>query len=71
VLQELPDAPSKVLERACEQQAILSSLDNLMSFNWIRERVEDGRLKLHGWYFDIEHGQLLQYEADNCRFNAM
>jgi len=71
VLQEMPDASSKVLERACEQQAILSSLDNLMSFNWIRERVEDGRLKLHGWYFDIEHGQLLQYEADNCRFNAM
>jgi carbonic anhydrase len=28
-------------------------------------------LMLHGWYFDIEHGQLLQYEADNCRFNAM
>lgn len=71
VLQEMPEASKDELERACEQQAILSSLDNLMSFNWIRERVEDGRLKLHGWYFDIEHGQLLQYEAANGRFIAM
>ncbi|MFH2140476.1 MAG: carbonic anhydrase [Pseudomonadota bacterium] len=71
VLQEMPGASSPALERACEQQAILSSLDNLMSFDWIRERVADGRLKLHGWYFDIENGQLLQYEADNGRFNAM
>jgi carbonic anhydrase len=71
VLQEMPDASSHELERACEQQAILSSLDNLMSFDWIRERVEDGRLQLHGWYFDIEHGQLLQYEADGRRFNAL
>ncbi|MBU1215661.1 MAG: carbonic anhydrase [Gammaproteobacteria bacterium] len=71
VLQEMPAATSHELERACEQQAILSSLDNLMSFDWIRERAEDGRLKLHGWYFDIEHGQLLQYEADNRRFSAM
>lgn len=71
VLQELPDASSQELERACEQQAILSSLDNLLSFDWIRERVQDGRLTLHGWYFDIEHGQLLQYEPGNSRFNAM
>ncbi|MDD2699620.1 MAG: carbonic anhydrase [Sideroxydans sp.] len=71
VLQEMPHASSQELERACEQQAILSSLDNLMSFDWVRERVEDGRLVLHGWYFDIEHGQLLQYEADNRRFIAL
>lgn len=71
VLEEMPGASKHDMERACEKQAILSSLDNLMSFEWIRERVEDGRLKLHGWYFDIEHGQLLQYEADNRRFSPM
>ncbi|GAB5605100.1 carbonic anhydrase [Sideroxyarcus sp. TK5] len=70
VLQDMPGAPEHELERACEQQAILSSLDNLMSFDWIRERVREGRLQLHGWYFDIEHGQLLQYDADDCRFIA-
>lgn len=63
VMAELPDAPIEQQERACEQRAILVSLDNLMTFPWIRERVESGKLTLHGWYFDIEQGQLLRYDA--------
>ncbi len=58
-------------QRACEQQAILVSLDNLMTFSWIRERVERGTLALHGWYFDIERGELLGYDAAACRFEVL
>ncbi|MBI5919445.1 MAG: carbonic anhydrase [Nitrosomonadales bacterium] len=57
----LPDAPPAIRMRACEQHAVGVSLQNLMTFPWIRERVEDGSLTLHGWYFDIENGQLLGY----------
>jgi len=32
------------------------SLNNLKTFPWIHERVEQGTLALHGWYFDIEPG---------------
>jgi carbonic anhydrase len=64
-------ASSKERHRACEQQAILVSLDNLMTFSWIRERVEKGRLALHGWYFDIERGELLGYSAAAGRFEAL
>jgi carbonic anhydrase len=63
VMAEMPQAPLAEKERACEQRAILVSLDNLMTFPWIRERVAQGILRLHGWYFDIEHGQLLNYDA--------
>ena len=52
----------KARHKACEQQAILVSLSNLMTFSWVRERVEQGRLTLHGWYFDIEQGELLGYD---------
>jgi len=58
-------------QRACEQQAILVSLENLLTFPWIRERVEQGTLTLHGWYFDIEHGELLGYNATARRFEAL
>jgi carbonic anhydrase len=60
---ELPHISPEARERACERQAILSSLENLMTFDWIREGVATGTLALHGWYFDIEHGQLLRYDA--------
>ncbi|OIR10399.1 carbonic anhydrase [mine drainage metagenome] len=62
VMEEMPNATLKEQTRACEQRAILVSLDNLMTFSWVRERVEAGKLRLHGWYFDIEHGQLLRYD---------
>jgi len=41
-----------------EQAAIRVSLRNLLSFPWIAERVARGELTLHGWWFDIERGQL-------------
>lgn len=64
-------ASSKERHRACEQQAILVSLKNLMTFSWIRERVEQGSLALHGWYFDIERGELLGYDPAAGRFEAL
>jgi len=63
VIAEMPDATLDEQERACEKRAILVSLGNLMTFPWIRDRVERGELKLHGWYFDIKHGQLLRYDS--------
>jgi carbonic anhydrase len=71
VEQDHADSSSEVRHRACEQQAILVSLNNLMTFPWIRERVEQGRLTLHGWYFDIEHGELLGYDAATLRFEVL
>lgn len=60
-LASFTDAPLEVKCRVCEQSSILNSLNNLMSFPWIREAVDAGRLSLHGWYFDLEAGELLAY----------
>ena len=68
---EFAVAGSAERQRACEQQAILVSLDNLMTFSWIRECVEQGTLTLHGWYFDIERGELLGYNAAASQFEVM
>jgi len=65
------NARSDVRHRACEQQAILVSLDNLMTFSWIRERVEQGGLTLHGWYFDIEHGELQSFNPASRQFETL
>jgi carbonic anhydrase len=67
VIAEMPLASLEEQVRACEQRAILVSLRNLMTFTWVREKVEAGQLSLHGWYFDIEQGQLLRYNpTTNC-----
>jgi carbonic anhydrase len=71
VEQEMPGATLDARAHACEQRALLISLSNLTTFPWVKERIENGTLSLHGWYFDIEHGQLLQYDAATGRFEAL
>lgn len=70
VLREMANEPDAVQTRACEHAAIALSLKNLMTFPWIRERVEAGKLELHGWYFDINAGELLVYSAETGKFAA-
>jgi carbonic anhydrase len=68
VLRELAGKPQAEQTKACEQGAIALSLENLLSFPWIRERVEAGTLALHGWYFDLDAGQLLAYSRETESF---
>lgn len=44
---------------ACEQAAVRLSLANLLTFPWVAEAVRQGKLSLHGGYFDIHRARLL------------
>jgi carbonic anhydrase len=57
-------------QRLCEQEGVRLSLGNLMTFPWVKERVEDGRLALHGFYYDMDHGDLLVMDAQG-RFRSV
>jgi carbonic anhydrase len=61
VLEQWPGADAAFLQRACERATIQLSLDNLLTFPFVRQRVEGGELQLFGWYFDIESGELLEH----------
>lgn len=67
-LATMPEANEDEMQRMCERNAVLVSLENLTTFPWIRERISDGRLKLHGWYFDIETARLEIYDPAEGRF---
>jgi len=68
VKETLPDADAETQTRACEQNAVLVSLENLRTFPWVRSRVESGDLELHGWYIDIGTGELSAYDGDTGEF---
>lgn len=50
--------PVEAALRMCERETVAISLANLMTFPWIRERVEQGSLMLHGWFYDMDGGRL-------------
>ena len=51
-----------------ERAAIRGSLDNLLTYPWIKQRIDAGILNLHGWWFDLESGDLWATDADNTVF---
>jgi len=51
-------------QRNCEYESVKVSLANLMSFPWVAERVAEGKLKLHGAWFDIRIGELMVLGPD-------
>ncbi|UWQ18094.1 carbonic anhydrase [Jannaschia sp. M317] len=56
---------------ALEKQAVLTSLDNLMTFPFVAEAVEAGDLALHGLWNDITEGALEIYDAQSDAFRAL
>jgi carbonic anhydrase len=57
--------------RACEKESILVSLGNLLTYSWIKEKIELGSLAIHGWYFDLEHGRLYIWSPKEKQFIAI
>jgi carbonic anhydrase len=51
-----------------EQASIVVTLTNLLSFPWIRRRVEEGQLQLLGAYFDVGTGELKIHRPDTADF---
>lgn len=71
VLATMSGADEETRTRACEQNAVLVSLENLTTFPWVRERVEAGELTLHGWYIDIATGELSTYDGAQGKFQTV
>jgi carbonic anhydrase len=54
--------------RALEKESVVVSLENLMTFPFVRERVEANVLTLHGLWNDIGKGGLEAYDAESKGF---
>ncbi|MBA4350246.1 MAG: carbonic anhydrase [Rhodobacter sp.] len=54
--------------RALEKEAVLISLENLMTFPFVRAAVEDDRLTLHGLWTDTGEGGLEQFDPTRDGF---
>lgn len=65
------DLPAEDQLQALEKQAVLVSLENLMTFPFVQTAVEAGELALHGLWNDIGAGSLEQYEPASGRFVAI
>ena len=65
------DLPPEARQKALEEEAVKVSLENLMTFPFIKEALDDDRMTLHGLRVDIGEGNLYQYEAAQNVFSPV
>ncbi len=51
-----------------EHAVIRLSLRNLRTFPWVTERVKDGHLALHGFYFNVSDGSVMWLNPETNQF---
>ncbi len=54
--------------RRTEQRSVVLQLERLMGYPMVRERVEAGRLVLHGWHYVIEDGEVHVFDVRSGSF---
>lgn len=62
------DAPEEDLLRLTERMSIITQIDNLLTYPFVKTRLKEKRLFIHGWYYDIETGNIDYYDPDQYRF---
>ncbi len=63
-----PGASAETAWRAAVGHHVLAQLDNLESFPVVAEALANGELQLHGWVYDMEHGDVEVYDAEQAAF---
>lgn len=59
---------------SCDDYAKLAlhySLENCLTFPWIKERVDEKALMIHLWFFDVKTGQILTYSPEKQQYQPL
>ncbi len=62
------ECPLEERTTLCGQYSLINSLQNLLTFPWISEKVQQGSLFLHAWNFDLSKGRLEAFDGEENRF---
>ncbi len=71
VLENYNAKPFKEQAKACEEQSLLLSLENLKTYPWIKNKISTGEIVLHAWRFDINDGVIQYYDQTSNKFEDL
>jgi carbonic anhydrase len=64
------DSPA-AREWLTEQINITVQMRNLMTYPYIKEKIQQGELKIYGWHYIIETGEIFNYNSDKSLFELI
>ncbi|MEA3523188.1 MAG: carbonic anhydrase [Campylobacterota bacterium] len=71
LLSQGENSDPEALLRMTEKFSIITQIDNLLSYPYVKEAVNKGELHIHGWYYDIEYGNIDYYDPESYSFKPL
>ena len=68
---KIPNLNADKREWIAERLNIINSMQNLLSFPGIKEGSESGEVKIYGWHYVIETGELFNYDEKEAHFTLL
>lgn len=59
------------LYRLTERTSIIFQLENLLTYPYIKEKVDSEKMFIHGWYYKIETGEIEYYNTNTHSFEPI
>jgi len=51
-----------------EQISVIFSIQNILTYPLVTDKVLEGKLSIRGWYYKLETGVILYYDEDKMEF---
>ncbi len=64
VLDNYPHQSGEELIETLVAENVLIQIENLKTYPMVRAKIHQGRLKIYGWIYEIETGEVLAYDAE-------
>lgn len=71
VKKQLKDKPIEEQEAAFEKETLIISLNNLLTYPYIKDRISKNKLKIFGWQFDVETGNISAFNPQSGNFELI
>ncbi|WP_304546123.1 carbonic anhydrase [Sulfurimonas microaerophilic] len=65
------DASQQELLRLTEKISVISQIENLLTYPYVKEAVANDQIHIHGWMYDIATGEIEYYDPDAHEFISL
>jgi carbonic anhydrase len=64
-------ASHEQLLRLTERLSLIFQIENLLTYPYVKQGVEDGSIQIHAWLYDMESGDIEYYDPDESDFKPL
>jgi carbonic anhydrase len=62
------ESTKEPLLRLTEKISVVTQIENILTYPSVKKRVDEGKVHIHGWMYDIETGNIEFYDPETCQY---